>query len=69
MKICIVGAGVAGIQTAYSLAKSGHDCHIYESSSEAGGVWLKNYDGFGLQVLRHGKQTVRRYFPARSACL
>ena len=50
MKICIIGAGVAGLQTANILSAEGHDCHIYEKKPSAGGVWLQNYDGYSLQV-------------------
>lgn len=50
MKICIIGAGVAGLQTAYCLMKDGHECFIYESKPGPGGVWLQNYDGYALQV-------------------
>ena len=49
MKICIVGAGVAGIQAADALAND-HDCHVFEKSSRFGGVWRQNYEGYALQV-------------------
>ena len=50
MKVCIVGAGVAGIQTAKVLAEYGHECHVFEKTQDFCGVWRSNYHGFGLQV-------------------
>ena len=50
MRICIVGAGVSGIQTAFILSKAGHECCIFEKNSDVGGVWKCNYDGYALQV-------------------
>jgi hypothetical protein len=50
MKVCIIGGGVSGLQTADILSKNGHECHIFESESAPGGVWRENYDGYGLQV-------------------
>ena len=40
MKICIVGAGVAGLQCAHVLGAE-HECHIFEKHARAGGVWKK----------------------------
>ena len=37
MKICIIGAGIAGLSAAYNLSKNGHEVSIYESSPFAGG--------------------------------
>ena len=37
MKICIIGAGIAGLSAAYNLSKIGHEVSIYESSPFAGG--------------------------------
>jgi cation diffusion facilitator CzcD-associated flavoprotein CzcO len=50
MKICIVGAGVGGLQTAKILSDNNHECHIFESSSDVGGVWRENYEDYSLQV-------------------
>ena len=50
MNICIIGAGVAGLQTANILADLGHKCHIFDERDEPGGVWCENYDGYSLQV-------------------
>jgi hypothetical protein len=49
MRVCIIGAGVAGLQCADVLANE-HECHVFDSSGHVGGVWRNNYDGFGLQV-------------------
>jgi dimethylaniline monooxygenase (N-oxide forming) len=48
--IGIIGGGVAGLQTAKILAARGFEVTIFESSPEVGGVWRKNYSGFGVQV-------------------
>ncbi len=37
-KITIVGAGLAGLTSAYELAKRGYDCHVIERSGTAGGL-------------------------------
>ena len=49
MKICIIGSGVSGIQTSYYFSKE-HECFVFDSKPEPGGVWQKNYDGYALQV-------------------
>jgi len=49
-KVLVVGAGVAGLQTARHLLKAGFDVLVLESSDDVGGVWRSNYSGFGLQV-------------------
>ena len=36
-KICIVGAGPAGLQAAWILAKRGHDVTVYEKEKHIGG--------------------------------
>ena len=50
MKVCIVGAGVAGLQVADALTGDGHECHVFEREDSVGGVWRKNYVGYALQV-------------------
>jgi phytoene desaturase len=37
MKIGIIGAGIAGLATAARLASKGHDVHVFEANSYAGG--------------------------------
>ena len=49
MRICIVGAGVAGLQTADALCDT-HECVVFDANDGVGGVWRKNYDGYALQV-------------------
>lgn len=48
--VAIVGAGVAGLQTAKILLEIGIECTIFEKSKDIGGVWRENYADFGLQV-------------------
>jgi len=48
--VAIVGAGVAGLQTARHLSMAGFKCVIFEKSTDVGGVWRENYADFGLQV-------------------
>jgi len=51
LKICVIGAGVAGLQTAVQLINVGFDdITIFEKSDNVGGVWRENYADFGLQV-------------------
>ncbi|KAG2454841.1 hypothetical protein HYH02_000673 [Chlamydomonas schloesseri] len=49
-KILIVGAGVSGLQCARQFLKLGCSVLVLELNEELGGVWLRNYSGFGLQV-------------------
>lgn len=49
MRICIIGAGVAGLQCAEVLCDE-HECHVFEARTRIGGVWHENYSGYGLQV-------------------
>jgi len=39
LKVCIVGGGMAGLQTAKILEDIGVQCVIFEKRSELGGVW------------------------------
>lgn len=50
MRVCIIGAGVAGIQVADALSSAGHECHVFEKHASVGGVWRENYEGYALQV-------------------
>ena len=70
MRICIIGAGVAGIQAADILNRKGHEITVFDAADGPGGVWTKNYDGYALQVpselyefsgMRHSDQS--GYFP------
>lgn len=49
-RVAIVGAGVAGLQTARCLSAKGFECCIFEKAQDVGGVWRENYADFGLQV-------------------
>lgn len=43
-KIVILGAGMAGLVSAYELSRLGHQVTIYEASSRVGGrVWTKRF--------------------------
>ncbi|GFR51886.1 hypothetical protein Agub_g14365, partial [Astrephomene gubernaculifera] len=48
--VVIVGAGVAGLQTARQFLRLGCAVTVLESNDDVGGVWLRNYFGYGLQV-------------------
>lgn len=37
-KICVIGAGPAGLSTAYELAKKGHKVDVYEADKQVGGM-------------------------------
>lgn len=39
-KVAIIGAGPAGLSTAWFLQTKGHECHIFEAAPKAGG-WLR----------------------------
>jgi cation diffusion facilitator CzcD-associated flavoprotein CzcO len=49
--VVVVGAGVAGLQTARALLKRGFDVLVLEQSDDVGGLWAKRYHGssFGVQ--------------------
>lgn len=49
-KVVVIGAGVAGLQTARHLIAAGIKVVVLEAASEVGGVWRQNYSGYGLQV-------------------
>lgn len=38
MKVCVIGAGPAGLTAAYELAKQGVEVEVYEASGEVGGM-------------------------------
>lgn len=50
MKVCIIGGGVSGIQTAKLFSENGYECDIFEKATNIGGVWRDNYTGYALQV-------------------
>lgn len=49
-KVCIIGAGVSGIATAYAFAKAAVPFDWFEAGSEAGGLWRYNNDS-GLSAV------------------
>jgi len=51
--VAIIGAGVAGLQTARRLMEIGITCRIYDKSEDVGGCWRVNYAGYALQVPKH----------------
>ncbi|MGV0818162.1 flavin-containing monooxygenase [Martelella sp. AMO21009] len=49
--VLIVGAGIAGLRTLYSVRKAGFDVKVLEASDELGGVWNHNrYPGARCDV-------------------
>jgi glycine/D-amino acid oxidase-like deaminating enzyme/nitrite reductase/ring-hydroxylating ferredoxin subunit len=64
--VCVIGAGVAGLSTAYRLAKAGRKVVVVDDGPVAGGEssrttsFLNKYPDDGLSALsrRHGEQTV-----------
>jgi dimethylaniline monooxygenase (N-oxide forming) len=50
LRVAVIGAGVAGLQTLRALKARGIQATALEASSNVGGVWRSNYDNFGLQV-------------------
>ena len=51
-KVAVIGAGVAGLQTAKALREIGLDVTIFEKSENVGGVWRKNYGSCTRASLR-----------------
>jgi phytoene dehydrogenase-like protein len=49
LRVVVIGAGVAGLQTARALSKAGMSVLVLEQSRDLGGVWARGYSGFGLQ--------------------
>jgi len=48
-KVAIIGAGPAGLTTAYALCKQGYEVHVYEASNEAGGL-SRTIDLWGMKA-------------------
>jgi protoporphyrinogen oxidase len=51
MRICILGAGIAGLNAAFLLRKEGFDVDVYEQLDEVGGL-ASSFDFGGLKVER-----------------
>eukprot|EP01031_Cornospumella_fuschlensis_P052994 gene52994-64738_t len=61
LNIAIIGAGIAGITAARTLAQAGHHVHVFEKSRGAGGRMSTRLSNFG--TFDHGAQ----YFTVRDA--
>jgi dimethylaniline monooxygenase (N-oxide forming) len=46
----VVGAGVAGLQMCRALMARGYSVTVFDRAPKVGGLWQKNYDGYGVQV-------------------
>ena len=67
MKAVVVGAGLAGLNCAKSLAGSGIDVTVLEASDHVGGrVWSDEYEGF---VLDRGFQVLLDSYPEATRAL
>jgi dimethylaniline monooxygenase (N-oxide forming) len=51
MKLAIIGAGVAGIASAKTFKRLGHEVVVFERNTRPGGVWAEAYPGVHLQVM------------------
>lgn len=50
MKVCIIGAGVAGLSAAKHCLDYGYECVVYEQTQHIGGTW--NYtDEIGVDSM------------------
>src|SRR5215472_16115318 len=49
-RVCIVGAGLAGLVTAKVLTQDGFDVVVFEKEREAGGVWSSSRTYPGLRA-------------------
>lgn len=49
-KVCVIGAGIAGLVTAKTLAADGFDVTVYEKESSLGGTWNANRTYPGLRA-------------------
>ncbi|GLC36967.1 hypothetical protein PLESTM_000523600 [Pleodorina starrii] len=46
----VIGAGIAGLCTTRQLLRIGVQVLVLEANSSVGGIWARNYDGYGLQI-------------------
>jgi phytoene dehydrogenase-like protein len=60
MKIGIIGAGIAGLATALRLAKKGHEVHVFEANSYAGGK-LSEFTIYGKKANSDVEDAARAY--------
>jgi cation diffusion facilitator CzcD-associated flavoprotein CzcO len=40
-KVCVIGAGMAGLAAAQELRREGHNVTVLEQSGDIGGQWLR----------------------------
>ncbi len=54
MRIAVIGAGVAGLGSAYHLARQGHHVEVFEQAPEVGGLTgCFDFDGFRVEKYYH----------------
>ncbi|CAH1163081.1 unnamed protein product [Phaedon cochleariae] len=67
MKICIVGAGAAGLAALKHSLDEGHDCELFEQTGFIGGVWKYvdkvGLDEFGLPIHTSMYEDLRTNLP------
>jgi monoamine oxidase len=58
-RVVVVGAGLAGLTTAYRLKQAGYACQIYEATTRAGGRCWTRYGGFAEgQITERGGEFI-----------
>ncbi|CAH1116805.1 unnamed protein product [Phaedon cochleariae] len=67
MKICIIGAGAAGLAALKHSLDEGHDCELFEQTGYIGGVWKYvdkvGLDEFGLPIHTSMYEDLRTNLP------
>ncbi len=68
----IVGAGQAGLATAYYLGRAGQECRVVHGDARVGDQWRHRYDSLRLNTPRYGtgcpaRRSRRRRTPSRPA--
>ena len=58
-RVLILGAGIAGMTTAYELTERGYDCRILEARSFAGGRCQTARSGFRIDEVGGQSQSLR----------